>query len=102
MPAMQNGFAVFTHPLFLADHVDVARIGNGNADETGCGKCGGFSVSQSDESQHFYGNLRQKNLQSLDLICMSELSITLFIQLRTLRIQGRFIFDKVVTERFSF
>lgn len=33
-----RGFAVFTHPLFLADHVGVARIANGNADQTGCGK----------------------------------------------------------------
>lgn len=88
MPAMQNGFAVFTHPLFSANHVNVVRIANGNADEIGCGKCRGFSVSQSDESQHFYGDLRQKNLDSLDLTCMPELSIfvTLFIQLRTLRI----------------
>lgn len=58
MPAMQNGFAVFTHPLFLADHVDVARIGNGNADETGCGNAGAFLFRNPMSRRHFYGNLR--------------------------------------------
>lgn len=104
VPAIQNGFAVFAHPLFPADHVVVARIVNGNANETGCGKRRGFSVSQSDESLHFYVDLWQESLDSLVLTyeCMPELSIALFIQLRTLRIQDRFIFDKIVLQDVSF
>lgn len=85
MPAMQDGSAVLTHPLFSADHVGVARITNGNADETGCGKRRGFSISQSDESVHFHVDLRQSRSDSLVLTykCMPELSIKLFVQLRT-------------------
>lgn len=85
MPAMQDGFAVLTHPLFPADHVGVARITNGNADETSCGKRRGFSISQSDESVHFHVDLREKGFGSLVLTykCMPELSIKLPVQLRT-------------------
>lgn len=86
----------FLHNRYSLRILSLVELVNGNENETGCGKRRGFSVSQSDESLHFYVDLRQESLDSLILTyeCMPELSIALFIQLRNLRIQDRFSFQQ--------